>query len=105
MAKHEAMDSLIVTLGLENVAPGYSEKLEALKRYIDELLNNQFEKLIGILYRMDVSESKLRHLLNSNPDKDASEMICNLMIERQSQKINSKKIYNQKPIDPGEEAW
>jgi hypothetical protein len=72
---------------------------------INELLNNDFQKLVSILYRMDVSEIKLKLLLKDNPERDAAIMIADLMIERQVQKMKSRKETKNNNQIPDDEKW
>jgi len=67
------------------------ELKEILTAYINPLISNNFHKLISILYRVDINESKLRKLLTDNPAQDAGMIIAELIIERQLQKIKTKK--------------
>jgi hypothetical protein len=46
-----------------------------------------------LLYRIDVSEPKLKQMLKENPGKDAGEMIALLIIERQLQKLKSREQF------------
>ena len=70
---------------------------EWLATLINELLNHDFQKLVAILYRVDVDEIKLRYLLAKHPDTDAGVIIADLLIERQQQKINTRASF--KPTD------
>lgn len=73
---------------------------------INELIETDFQKLISILYRMDVSEKKLKLLLEENQGQDAGLIIADLMIERQTQKIKSRQQYRQRDNDINEnEKW
>ncbi len=78
-------------------------------RLVDEiryLLEHDFHKLISILYRMDVSEGKLRGLLQENPDQDAAELIAALMLERAAKRQETKEEFGQnQPDDDTEERW
>ncbi|MFM7671474.1 MAG: hypothetical protein ACKO6Q_02635 [Bacteroidota bacterium] len=78
-------------------------------RLVDEiryLLEHDFHKLISVLYRMDVSEGKLRGLLQENPDKDAAELIAALMLERAAQRQRSKEAFRKKDLENDtEERW
>jgi hypothetical protein len=78
-------------------------------RLIDEiryLLEHDFHKLISILYRMDVSEGKLRGLLQENPNQDAAELIAAVMLERAAQRQKTKEEYRPKgDTDDTEERW
>lgn len=72
---------------------------------INELLTNDFHRLVTILYRMDVSETKLRQLLKDNPGTDAGLIIADMIIERQAQKIRSRKQFGQRDNIDEEEKW
>ena len=75
-----------------------------LSSNINHLIQNNFEKLVTLLYRIDVSESKLKYLLKENPNEDAGKMIAHLIIERQIQKIKLKKEMSENERDDeGEE--
>ena len=77
--------------------------VQELSTYINELIIHDFDKLISILYRMDVSEKSLRSLLQENPGNAAGEMIAGLMIEREVQKIKSRQKYSRDENDTSEE--
>ena len=63
---------------------------------INDLINNDFQKLVSILYRVDVSEIKLKQLLNENAGTNAALIIADLMIERQAEKIRSRQQFNKR---------
>ncbi len=77
-----------------------------LTTLINNLIINDFDGLIFILYRLDVSEGKLKKLLSENKKEDAADIIATLIIERQLQKIKSRKEYKRDndSIDE-EEKW
>lgn len=83
------------------------EELEAkLSVFINDLINHNFQQLVQILYRIDVNESKLKKLLQDNPQQDAGNLIARLIIERQLQKIKLKQEFrNRPPADNEEEKW
>jgi len=76
-----------------------------LSEYLNHLINNDFQKLLYHLYRIDISEQKLQKLLADNPDKNAGDIIAHLIIERQLQKLESRKKYSSPPADADEEKW
>ena len=78
---------------------------QILAEKIDQLINTDFQKLVSILYRMDVSESKLKQLLNENPGTSASLIITDLMIERQEQKIISRQQFRKDENISDDEKW
>jgi hypothetical protein len=62
--------------------------------------------LIAVLYRLDVSEEKLKTLLKESHDVDAGIIITDLIIERQVQKIKSRQQFRSPDIDIDEnEIW
>jgi hypothetical protein len=91
------------TLVAENSMECFREKLAA---YIHTLINNDFEKLISILYRLDINEKNLKALLAEKPGEDAGVLIAAAVIERQLQKITSRKKNSGSGNDiPEEEKW
>ncbi len=78
----------------EDISPlALQEKLSA---FINDLILNNFERLIAILYKADVDEIKLKRILKENAGKDAAEIIASLIIERELQKIETRKKFGSK---------
>ena len=73
-----------------------NELQEKLTAFINELILNDFQRLITILYRVDVDEKKLKRILKENIGTDAGEIIANLIIEREIQKIETRKQFGSK---------
>ncbi len=84
---------------------GLEELKEKLAAHINFLINNHFDKLIFYLYRIDVSESKLKNLLAQNEGNKASAIIADLIIERQLQKIETRKQSGQQEPSDENEKW
>ncbi|MBS1733321.1 MAG: hypothetical protein JST02_08505 [Bacteroidetes bacterium] len=85
---------------------GEERLIEILSHKINELIENDFSRLVQLLYSIDVSEQKLKSLLRENPDTDAGRIIAHLILERQKQKLQSKEIFRQNPeLDDSEEKW
>jgi len=69
-----------------------------LSEYIQELIDTDFSKLVNTLYRIDVSEIKIKKALNLSDIKNANKVIAQLIIEREKQKIKTRAAYkNRKP--------
>jgi len=82
------------------------EKLrEQLVEYINHLLLHDFNGLVQVLYRVDVSEQKLKELLQKNPTTDAAIIITDLLIERQQEKIKIKESFKTNDNIPDEDKW
>ena len=79
-----------------------------LEEVINHLINTDFERLTGILYRIDVSEAKLKALLKETQGKNSASLIAQMIIERQLQKIKSRREFSQRnnPTNADEnEKW
>lgn len=82
------------------------EKLDtpSLETTINELIKNDFSRLVQILYRIDVSEAKLKNILSANPSEDAGKLIAQVIIERLAATKKARESFNITPkIDDTEE--
>jgi hypothetical protein len=106
MREQEAIQIVEQNLGLMQGQKADNDRMEFLAEKINELLNKDFQRLVSILYRMDINESKLRALLQNNPDTDAGILIAEMMVERESQKIKTRRESSRRDnnIDE-EEKW
>ena len=95
-------DSLEITL------PG-NIPLEELKQklalHINHLINHDFEKLVSLLYRVDVNENKMRKVLDNKEGENAPMLIAGLIIERQLQKLKTRKESKSNNEIPDDEKW
>jgi hypothetical protein len=88
---------------LEVVNPEWYHQLKAV---VNDLINHDFDALLQLLYRVDVSEPKLRTMLQQLPGNDAAEIITNLLVERHLQKIKSRRENQQRDESiSDEERW
>jgi hypothetical protein len=77
-----------------------------LTQHVNYLIDTNFQQLVAILYRVDVSESKLKMLLNESMGEDSGSVIADLIIERQLQKIKFRqKFSNWNKNISDEEKW
>jgi hypothetical protein len=88
-------DKIIATTNALSGKPSVELKSQLIS-FINELINNDFNALIQLLYRVDVNEKKLKDILKQHQDIDASVLIADLIVERQLQKIASKKQFKSK---------
>ena len=60
------------------------EKLSTpdLETLMNELIKNDFSKLVQLLYRIDVSEAKLKNILQTHPNENAGKLIAQVVLER-----------------------
>jgi hypothetical protein len=69
---------------------------ERLINKLDFLIDHDFEKLISILYRIDVSEEKAKAALVEKSEQKPSEVLADLIIERQMEKAATRIKYRNK---------
>ncbi|MXV37734.1 hypothetical protein GO491_03425 [Flavobacteriaceae bacterium Ap0902] len=72
------------------------KQFNAMVKHVDYLIQYDFNKLLNILYRVDVSEEKLKQALSENEKSKASVVISLLLIEREIQKRAFRAKYSQK---------
>lgn len=65
----------------------------ALIEKLNFLLDHDFEKLLWILYRIDVSEQKAKAALAEKSDQPPAEVLADLIIQRQLQKAETRLKY------------
>lgn len=84
-----------------------------LAEKINAMINRDFSALVQLLYRVDVSEPRLRSLLKGNTSSgeetsDAGRLIARLILERLWQKILNRREFgrdNARPTAGDEEGW
>lgn len=82
------------------------ELFRILAERMNHLITTDFNELVRLLYRLDVSEVKLKQLLKENPEADAGKLIAQLILERQAQKLKSRQQYRQRDEHiPDDEKW
>ncbi len=97
-----------INQSLEISLPGTissDELRQNLAQHINHLINHDFEKLVYYLYRIDVDENKMRTLLEQKEGEGAAQLIADLIIERQLQKIKSRKQTKDSNDIPDDERW
>ncbi len=97
---------LNTSYGLELPEMVTMDALEALlTERINMMINRDFSELVQLLYRIDINESKLRLLLQENQASDAGLLIARLILERQWQKILTRREYSRRDTPNEEERW
>ena len=73
--------------------------LEEFKKYLTEklkfLLDNKFDMLVNVLYKIDISEKKLSQLFSGKNRDSIPATLADLIIERQLQKVKLRKMYKE----------
>ncbi len=72
--------------------------LRAIIEKVEEMLRLEPDLLMSYLYRMDVLESKITEVLNSPAGIMPARVLGELILDRQKERILTKKKYKQDPI-------
>lgn len=101
---------LAVTLNVDNIPLQHFQSEEAvlqwLTQYIDYLISNDFDALLLLLYRIDVSEEKVKTMLAENKGLNSGRVIAELILERQRQKLYWRNKFKNSPVQSDdEERW
>lgn len=67
---------------------------DALVKTFEYLVEDDFQKLLQILYKADVDQYKLKELLENTEGKSSAEIIADAYIERQKAKVETWKKYS-----------
>ena len=79
-------------------APQNNQNYEQLKRdlaeYLNDLLVSDYNKLISILYRIDIAQEKAVAELAKNAENESpGETLARLIVDRHVQKIETRRKY------------
>ena len=101
--QQEVFESFEIDGQLLPVVKNDEEKFQAFRNLliarIEELAEKNIDKLMWLLYRVDVSERKLHETLKQTPPEQFAPVIADLIIERQIQKIKSRNEFGGKEND------
>jgi hypothetical protein len=104
MKENESIEQLL-NLNSQLDVVQKEEMKDHLIFYINHLLLHDFDKLVQILYRVDVSENKLKEVVQKNPGTDAAIIIADLLMQRQEEKIKTKEAFKSNNDISGEDKW
>lgn len=82
----------------------YKQLHKTIADKMNRLLAENFSLVISILYRLDISEKKLKMQLSKSENAPAGDIIATMIIERQLQKIETRKIFRFNNFSE-EEKW
>ncbi len=72
----------------------YEDLVQWLTPYITRLLDHHFEKLLQLLYRVDVSENLFKEAIGQSNSDHIASSIARLIIDRQIQKMQIRAKYS-----------
>ncbi len=101
---HEASAMIRGPFELESAPDSEAELLAVLADRIAEMLERRPEYLMSMLYRLDVLEEKIHPVMRPDAPEPANWGLARLVLERQKQRIETKKSVKPKPLE-GLEGW
>jgi len=105
MDKNQYAKEVLLKLQVQLPAMEKEKLHQQLIVYINHLLTNDFNKLIQLLYTVDVDEKKLKEYLGKDADTDAAIIISDLLITRQEQKNKTRNLLSPGTDISEEEKW
>ena len=91
------IDSFEIDATLLPATNNEDEKFAAFRqlliRRIEELAEKDMQKLLWILYRVDVREKKLHETLKQTPPEKFAEVMADMIIAQQCEKAESRKKF------------
>lgn len=81
-----------------------SDALTSLTEMIAFLIDHNFEKLMWILYRIDVDEQKAKLLLSQHVPDEAPKLLAMLILQREEKKQQIREEFQRKATDEEDEA-
>lgn len=83
-----------------DLASGNIVSIEEIHRVlterIHELLEKNLEKLISILYRIDVGQKKTDEIFNNPSKEEIASLLATAVIDRQLEKVKTRRKYSGK---------
>lgn len=76
-----------------NAYNAYEELFEQIEPHIRKLIDSNRSKFMGILYRIDLNDEQVKKAVNENSSEPFSEIITDLIIKRELQKVVIRNHY------------
>lgn len=93
LLRKQLEESLALRPDLVDKTKNEEELLALIEQLVEELINHDFEKLLLILYRLDVSEHKVKRAIDEAGPENASKRIAELILAREKEKIRTREKY------------
>jgi hypothetical protein len=105
MEGEQSIQELLGRMRLEMQPVERADLKGDLCTYINYLVLNDFQTLVQLLYRIDVSEKGLKEALKAHPGSDAAPLIADMILKRQEEKLLSKKNTSTNTASSDDERW
>ena len=78
-----------------NMILAYNEVLRQLSGFMEMLIIRDFHKLLSLLYQIDLNDQVIVEAENDNPDIPRHELMAELIVHRELQKVIMRNYYKQ----------
>ncbi|KAB2914655.1 MAG: hypothetical protein F9K23_13075 [Bacteroidetes bacterium] len=85
--------SLTPYFALQEGGYTYDALVKRIAEEVQYLIDYDLNKLWNLLYRIDVSEKKVKEVIETTPFNQHSLLIAQLILKRQQEKVISRKNY------------
>lgn len=92
--KQQIQNTLSLRADLTEAVKNEEQLLKLVEQYVQELIDTDFEKLLLVLYRLDVSEKKVKQALEINGAENATNSIAKLILEREKEKAETREKFS-----------
>ena len=75
------------------------ELLNLLSEEVGLMIETRLDFLLGLMYRLDIDEMKIRKALAFGNEDAPNISLAKLILQRQKQRVLSKKMYKTAPIE------
>ncbi len=82
-----------------------AEVLRLLADEVDRYMQGHMERLMSLLYTMDVEENDVNDALHPLSPVPANEALARLIYERQRRRAHTKATFKPKPLEDEDLAW
>ena len=79
------------------------ELLNLLTEEVGLMIETRLDFLLGLMYRLDIDEMKIRKALAFGNEDAPNIALAKLILQRQKQRVLSKKMYKTAPIEGWDE--
>lgn len=74
-------------------SPSFEEVLVYLEGAISHLLDHDFERLLQIMYRIDIDENRFKEVLQSEESKEIAAKLARMVLDRELEKVRTRAEY------------
>jgi len=106
--KNSPLTELYTLLNQLQMAPDAEKEMlrQQAEQAINDLIQQDFNRLVQLLYRVDVPEQKLKDVLQQQPERDAASIITGLIVSRLEEKARSRRQFtHQNHTEDDAERW